>query len=141
MEYPDLTDNALIDTWLCVSMAFSMIAIISSKILRLNLLEQSIVKPVILLFLLLNASLFLQNQKLPDLLSFEEWHSHTRSNISTHHVAQKIISKVKDADSPLAQDETRKEVVWKNADKPRAPRQKNAGHSQKINSNRYFSRK
>lgn len=48
---------------------------------------------------------------------------------------------MKDADSPLAQDEIRKEVVWKNADKPRAPRQKNAGHNQKINSNRYFSRK
>lgn len=89
MEYPDLMDSALIDTWLCVSIAFSMIAIISSKILRLNLLEQSIVKPVILLFLLLNASLFLRNQKLSGLLSFEEWHSHIRSNISTHHVAQK----------------------------------------------------
>jgi hypothetical protein len=60
----------------------------------------------------------------------------------------KIISRAKDADSPLAQDEIHKEVVWKNADKPRTPRQKtlsvysaskNAGHSQKINSKRYFS--
>ncbi|GAA0389621.1 hypothetical protein GCM10009132_43740 [Serratia ureilytica] len=38
----------------------------------------------------------------------------------------KIISRAKDADSPLAQDEIHKEVVWKNADKPRTPRQNNA---------------
>jgi len=120
-------------------MAFSMIAIISSKILRLNLLEQSIVKACHLAIFIIEYISLLAEPKAARLAFFRRMTFPYPLKYIHASRCTKIISRVKEADSPLAQDEIRKEVVWKNAEKPRTPRQKNADRSQKINSKRYFS--